>query len=220
MNIEADPGSAVLRTLTGVADHRRAGQPALPRAEWPDEALMAALQEHDDAAFSVLYQRYADLVYSTSLRVLSDPQLAEDATQDIFTRLWKQPGSFVPERGRFIGWLMSMTRNRCVDELRARGRRLRREVGSTPEQDDAVAAIPANENDEPGHRAQLGEEQRAVRAALATIPAEQRRTLELAYFGGLTQAEIANRLGEPLGTVKTRIRLGMQKLRLALEDRV
>ncbi len=181
---------------------------------------MVAIAARDDVAFSVLYDRYIDLVYSTALRVLADAQLAEDMAQDVFVRLWRRPETFVSERGRFLSWLMSVTRNRSVDELRARGRRRKREgIGGT-ESDDAMAAVPADECDGPAHRAQLHEEQLLVRAALKRLPREQQAALELAYFGGLTQQEIAAELHEPLGTIKTRIRLGMQKLRGALADQV
>lgn len=190
------------------------------RAEWSDEALMLAVVNRDELAFAELYDRYVDLVYSTSLRVLGDAQLAEDATQDIFVRLWRRPQAFMAERGRFVSWLMSVVRNRAVDELRARGRRQKREgVAGSEVQEAALALLPAD-GDDPVQTAQLREDQRTVRAALAGLPPEQRLALEMAYFGGYTQQEIALHLGEPLGTIKTRIRLGMQKLRRALQDRV
>ncbi len=212
---------------TGVRSVTRAEQlpvaaadAARERYDWPDERLMHAIALRDESAFAVLYDRYVDLVYSASLRVLGDPGLAEDATQDIFVRLWRRPETFVPERGRFLSWLMSVVRNRAVDELRARGRRRRREgVSATESEEDAMAALPS-EDDDPAATAQLHEEQVLVRGALCQLPAEQRRALELAYFRGLTQQEIALLLHEPLGTVKTRIRLGMQKLRRALYGQV
>ncbi len=182
---------------------------------------MLAVSGGDQCAFAVLYDRYADLVYSASLRVLGDTQLAEDTTQDVFVRLWRRPEAFIADRGRFMSWLMSVTRNRAVDELRSRGRRRKREVaagGATD--DDRPLQVPANSDDDPLGAAQLHEQQTLVRKALADLPAEQKVALELAYFGGLTQQEISALLHEPLGTVKTRIRLGMQKLRRSLEDKV
>jgi RNA polymerase sigma-70 factor (ECF subfamily) len=188
------------------------------RAAWPDELLMQAIVTRDEAAFAALYDRYADLVYSAALRILGDPGLAQDATQDIFVRLWRRPEGFVPGRGRFLSWFMSVARNRAVDELRARGRRQRREGVPGPAEDALLMATP-DTVDDPATTAALHDDQAAVRVALAGLPREQRTALQLAYFGGLTQQEIAERLGEPLGTVKTRIRLGMQKLRRALDGR-
>jgi RNA polymerase sigma-70 factor (ECF subfamily) len=181
---------------------------------------MVAVTARDELAFSVIYDRYVDLVYSTSLRVLADAQLAEDAAQDVFVRLWRRPESFVAERGRFLSWLMSVTRNRSVDELRARGRRNKREAACSDDAEELLASVAGRESDDPARRAQLREEQLLVRRALVHLPYDQKRALELAYFGGLTQQEIAATLHEPLGTIKTRIRLGMQKLRRALEDQV
>lgn len=215
----SDPG--LVRTLSQAAHSFRAsgGDLAL-RSGWTDEALMAAIAARDDAAFVVLYERYAALVYSTSLRILADPQLAEDAAQDVFVRLWRRPEAFQPERGRFLSWLLSVVRNRAVDELRVRGRRRQREVVSTglPDGDDHRPS--SSGRDDPEISAQLVEEQTLVREALLTLPGEQRQALELAYFGGLTQQEIAIGLKQPLGTIKTRMRLGMQKLRRALEHRI
>jgi RNA polymerase sigma-70 factor (ECF subfamily) len=181
---------------------------------------MVAVTARDASAFTVIYDRYSELVYSASLRVLADPQLAEDAAQDVFVRIWRRPEAFIAERGRFSSWLMSVTRNRAVDELRARGRRHNHQSSPHLETDDLLAMLPASESEDPARSAQLHEDQLAVRRALATLPCEQRVALECAYFGGLTQQEIADELHEPLGTVKTRIRLGMQKLRRALEREV
>jgi RNA polymerase sigma-70 factor (ECF subfamily) len=189
------------------------------RTDWPDEALMLAIASRDEHAFAVLYDRYIDLVYSASFRVLADAGLAEDTSQDVFVRLWRRPETFIAERGRFLSWLMSVTRNRAVDELRARGRRRKREGGSLGEPDEAAEPLFATDPADPQGTAELHEDQLAVRQALKALPGEQKMALELAYFGGLTQQEIAARLHEPLGTVKTRIRLGMQKLRRSLEDR-
>lgn len=174
---------------------------------------MQRLFHRDRDAFEEIYDRYGDLVYSTALRVLRDPHLAEDISQETFVRLWRKPDSYVAERGRFLTWLISVTRNRAVDEVRSRGRRQRHETASPEEQE---RELPADTADDPVLNAQLAEQRRIVRAALAELPPEQRQVIELAFFGGLTQQEIADRLSQPLGTVKTRIRLGMQKLRTAL----
>ncbi len=174
---------------------------------------MHRLTYRDLQAFRALYNRYGNLVYSTVLRVVRDGQIAEDMVQEIFLRVWRKPDSYVPQRGRFVTWLTSVTRNRAVDEVRARGRRQRHETYSPEEQE---RELPAPERNDPALTAELSDQRRLILLALSGIPAEQRQIIELAYFGGLTQQEIADRLSQPLGTVKTRIRLGMQKLRAAL----
>jgi RNA polymerase sigma-70 factor (ECF subfamily) len=178
-----------------------------------DEELMARLSFRDLGAFRVLYKRYSSLVYSASLRVLRDPTLAEDIVQEIFLRIWRRPESYVSERGKFATWLTSVTRNRAVDEIRSRNRRYRHETASPEEQQWDV---PGDERDDPALTAELSDQRRLILAAMSGLPPEQKKVIELAYFGGLTQQEIAERLQQPLGTVKTRIRLGMQKLRAAL----
>jgi RNA polymerase sigma-70 factor (ECF subfamily) len=178
-----------------------------------DEELMQRLVYRDLQAFRALYARFGNLVYSVALRVVRDPQIAEDMVQEIFLRLWRKPESYAATRGKFGTWLTSVTRNRAVDELRSRGRRYRHETAS-PEEQERDFAGP--EGDDPALRAELSDQRRLIRIALQGLPQEQRETIELAYFGGLTQQEIAERTNQPLGTVKTRIRLGMQKLRVAL----
>lgn len=218
---QGHPDLSGIRSISGTSEITRPIiETSVSRSEWSDDALMVAVTARDELAFSVIYDRYIDLVYSTSLRVLADAQLAEDAAQDVFVRIWRRPESFVAERGRFLSWLMSVTRNRSVDELRARGRRNRREAPSADDSGELLASVPGHESDDPARHAQLHEEQALVRRALVNLPTDQKRALELAYFGGLTQQEIAATLHEPLGTIKTRIRLGMQKLRRALEDQV
>jgi len=173
---------------------------------------MARLAYRDIEAFETLYERYGTLVYSTGLRVMGDTQLAEDIAQETFLRLWRAPERYVPERGRFGTWLLSATRNRAIDQVRTRGRRQNREVTTEGPQKEPAATKMAD----PAFIAQLSDVRRTVRTALQTLPAEQRQVIELAYYGGYTQKEIASLLDQPLGTIKTRIRLGMQKLRAAL----
>jgi len=163
-------------------------------------------------AFEALYERYGNLVYSVTLKVLGDVVAAEDAVQDIFLRLWRRPDRFDSSRGRFLSWLLTVARNRAIDERRSRGRRQRHEADSALIDD----AMPGDDHDDPAAAAVLADQRAAVRHALADLPTEQRLAVQMAYFGGLTQQEIADALKQPLGTIKTRIRLGMQKLRLAL----
>lgn len=220
MAVHGNPESSGIRNVGRTVEFARPGDAEIvSRIDWPDDALMVAVVARDEHAFAVLYDRYIDLVYSASLRVLADAGLAEDSAQDVFVRLWRRPETFVAERGRFLSWLMSVTRNRAVDELRARGRRWRREGGPLGEPDEAAEPLFSTDPVDPQLSAELHEDQFAVRRALTELPGDQRIALELAYFGGLTQQEIAMQLHEPLGTVKTRIRLGMQKLRRSLHNR-
>lgn len=183
-----------------------------------DDELMDRLPGRDLGAFQALYERYSDLVYSVSLRVVADPYVAEDVTQDVFLRVWRRPEQFDVTRGKFVTWLLSVTRNRSIDVRRSQGRRLRHEALPTSSEEEDV--LPSNDDrDDPALATVLSDERLAVRKALEVLPAEQKLAIQLAYFGGLTQQEIANKLGQPLGTVKTRIRLGMQKMRGALEER-
>ncbi len=178
-----------------------------------DEELMQRLTVRDLAAFRTLYARYSKLVYSATYRVLRDAHLAEDMVQEVFLRIWRKPDSYSPMRGRLTTWLTSVSRNRAVDEVRSRNRRYRHETAS-PEEAERELAAP--ETEDPGLTAELADQRRIIVAALFKLPEDQRKTIELAYFGGFTQQEIAQMLEQPLGTVKTRIRLGMQKLRVAL----
>ena len=180
-----------------------------------DDRLMAALGDGTIEALERLYGRYSILVYSVALRILRDRVLAEDVTQEVFLRLWRRPQSYDPARGRFVSWLMSITRNRALDEQRRVSRRLRLEQTG----EEATDAVPTVDRfDDPELAAAIGDERAAVRAAMETLPPPQRRVIELAYFSGLTQTEIAALTSTPLGTVKTRVRLAMSKLRVALHE--
>ena len=177
---------------------------------------MRRVAQRDAEAFARLYDRHADLIYSVALRVLADPALAEDTAQEVFLRLWRTPEAYDPARGRFLSWLVSVARNRAVDEVRMRGRRRLREVGDNASIDDP----PDRRAEDPQLAVQVQADRLAVRRALAQLPPDQRTALELAYFSGLTQQEIAERLRQPLGTVKTRTRLAMRKLRAMLGEEV
>lgn len=190
-----------------------AGTSTRPDGEPSDADLMAQLADGEIDALEVLYERYSTLVFSLGLRILRDPQLAEDVVQEVFIRLWRRPASYDPARGRFVSWLMSVSRNRALDEQRRVSRRLRAEETD----DDPAHELPTNDRfDDPQASVLLEELRRRVREAMTRLPPAQRQVIELAYFRGLTQVEIAQRTGEPLGTIKTRVRLGMNKLRVAL----
>jgi len=181
-----------------------------------DEVLVGRLRGRDLEAFETLYDRYADLVFSVALRVVSDRHVAEDVMQDVYLQLWRRPEQFDAARGTFRTWLLSVTRNRSIDERRAVTRRLRHAAPASRTGEEETIEDTDRRGD-PAAASVFADERAAVKAALATLPDEQRTAIELGYFGGLTQQEIAARLDQPLGTVKTRIRLGMQKLRVALE---
>jgi RNA polymerase sigma-70 factor (ECF subfamily) len=181
----------------------------------PDERLVEALEDRDERALETLYDRHGDYVYSVCLRMVGDVQLAEDLSQEVFLRLWRRPDLFDVSRGRFLTWLLSVARNRAIDERRSRGRRFRFE---TPPSVNAEEMLELAPTDEDRDVAVVSEERIVVRKALAALPPEQRLAIQLAYFGGYTQQEIAAGLHQPLGTVKTRIRLGLQKLRTLLME--
>ena len=179
---------------------------------------MDAIGAQDVRAFEALYDRYVRLVYSTAYGVLEDTQSAEDVVQEVFARIWKAPQRYVAARGKFFSWLLSVTRNLAIDEYRARRRRTRNERQIV---DHAASAFIADESSLGAfHVAEMRDQRALVREALGTLPPEQRTAIALAYYKGMTQSEIAAALDTPLGTVKTRIRLGMRKLRTQLDERV
>ncbi len=178
--------------------------------ELSDDELVRRMGEGDVAALEVLYDRYARVVYSFAVRIVGDGLVAEEVLQEAFTRAWQQAGRFELARGSFASWLLSITHNLAIDEIRRRQRR--------PQRADAVdiADVLRGEIDEAANveeAAEAAELREQIRTAMATLPEPQRRVIELAYFEGLTQREIAALLDEPLGTIKTRMRLGMQKLK-------
>jgi RNA polymerase sigma-70 factor (ECF subfamily) len=168
----------------------------------------------DESALGELYDRYGSLVFSLALRMVGTTEAAEDVVQDAFYRVWRQAATYDASRGRFSTWLLNIARNLGIDELRRRAVRPHLVVG--PEIEEQMGVVAAPSDTDPAEQAWLTERRAAVANALAQLPAPQREALELAYFTGLSQSEIAVRLGEPLGTIKTRIRLGMMKLHESL----
>jgi RNA polymerase sigma-70 factor (ECF subfamily) len=164
----------------------------------------------DEAALSTLYDRYSPMLFGMLTRILNDRQAAEEVLQDIFLQVWRNGAQFDASRGSMPAWLMVMGRNRAISRLR--GRR-DREVLEENEGDFAGTFVSTQNIEEEASRAQMA---RNVSAALAQLPKEQRQAVELAYFEGMTQSEIAVRTGTPLGTVKTRVRTAMQSLRQIL----
>lgn len=170
-----------------------------------DAALIARLRSGDQTAMSDLYDRYAAVVYGVALRVLGDTMAAEDVLQEVFLQLWRQPQRFDTSRGRLAPWLAVIARNRAIDLLRKR----------PSENDITELPISTGLNLEDVTAQRLAIEK--VRGVLSSLPAEQRRTLEMAFFEGMTHTEIAGKTGEPLGTVKTRIRSALLAVRKALQ---
>jgi RNA polymerase sigma-70 factor (ECF subfamily) len=173
-----------------------------------DSILLQRAAAGDSNALVALHKRYANLVYSMAWRVLQDAGLAEEVTQDVFMKLWRHKQRYDPARGRFSTWLLSVTRNAAIDRLRREGRRW-----PAPE-------LEPSGPDEPGSLENLlatdhesWERGQHLRLLLEHLPADQRQAVELAYFGGLTHSELAAYLGLPLGTVKGRLRLGLERLR-------
>jgi len=174
----------------------------MPRADaGEDMRLVARIRAGDQQAMSELYDRYSRVVYAVALRVLQDTAAAEDVLQDIFLQLWRNPDAFDASRGSLAAWLSVIARHRSIDRLRKR----RPEVDI---EECVVAGGPDLRNET--ERALVIEK---IRGALSQMDPNQRYALELAYFQGLTHSEIAEKTGEPLGTIKTRIRSALQQLR-------
>jgi RNA polymerase sigma factor (sigma-70 family) len=189
-----------------MSDHALALVPFAERRrvrEWSDEELMEAIGAGDEAALGALYDRFGRLAYRVALRILRDQALAEDAVQEAFLAIWRSADSYRRERSTPSTWLLTLVHRRAVDLVRREDRRRAEPLDETPEAagDDVpeVAAVRADRV--------------AVQAALHALPADQRQALELAYYGGYTQSELAERLGVPLGTVKSRMFAGLNRLR-------
>ena len=179
-----------------------------------DEQLVVRVANGDASALEALYDRYVRQCFGLALRLLGETALAEEVVQEVFLKVWTQPGSYSAQKGKFVSWLLSLVHHRCIDELR---RRSRTEVTIEDTGSGGVLDTQADPDPDPGEQVWIGEQRRAVREALDKISPSQRQVIELAYFRGLTQSEIAAKLNQPLGTVKTRVRMGLQSLRALLE---
>jgi RNA polymerase sigma-70 factor (ECF subfamily) len=184
--------------------------------KFDDQTLMRLISQKNEHALGELYDRYGRLVYSIALNALGDSALAEEVTQDVFFRVWKSATSYRSEHGKVVTWMAGITRNRAIDEIRRLKIRPEarlaswapEEVGILDESTDLEAEIV------------LKQQQNRVRQAISKLPIEQRHVIAYAYFQGYSHSEIAEIISEPLGTVKTRIRLGMKKLREYLEKEI
>jgi RNA polymerase sigma-70 factor, ECF subfamily len=168
-----------------------------------DATLVSAIRAGDEQAMAQLYDRCAPVVYSVALRILRDTAAAEDILQDVFMQLWRNPDAFDASRGSLPGWLAVIARNRAIDSLRKR----RAETDIS----EVVVSIEPDLVSE----AEWSRALEKIRSALGRMPSPQRSALEMAFFEGLTHSEIAAQTGEPLGTIKTRIRAGLVSLRKA-----
>jgi len=169
-----------------------------------DMGLLGRIESGDQAAMSALFDRYGTLVYSVALRVLKEASEAEDVMQEIFVQVWKNPGAYVSGKGSLAGWLAVVSRNRSIDAIRKR----------RPAEPLELFALPAATN--LARNAERDFLLGKIRGVMGSLPEEQRKPLELAFFEGLSHSEIAAKTGDPLGTVKTRIRIALATIRKAL----
>lgn len=188
------------------------GSVEVPEAR--DRDLIERLLNGDEDAFRGLFQRYAPSAKALAQRILRQSHLAEEIVQEAFTAVWKNPGAYDGERGSVRSWLMGMVHHRAVDLVRREEAHRRRAEAAIPQ----ALEEEADHADEVVHQLAAPDERRVVRAALADLPDEQRRMLEMMYFDGLSQSQIAEETDTPLGTVKSRTLLGMRRMRSALAE--
>jgi RNA polymerase sigma-70 factor (ECF subfamily) len=182
---------------------------AMRESAWKEYVGRAAVG--DQSGLAALYDESSSLVYSVALRMLGHREDAEEVTLDVYTQVWRTAANYDPSRGTVAAWLVTQARSRAIDRMRARGGRMEREQPMVKFFDLEVDAPSPEQESEAGQR------RRRLLAALATLAQEQREVIQLAFFSDLTHGELASQLGQPLGTVKSRIRLGMIKLREQLE---
>jgi len=180
-----------------------------------DADLIAQAARGDERAIGQLYDRYGAVLYAVAYRIVGEQADAEEVVLEALAQAWRDAPRFEPGRGSVAGWLTMIARSRALDLVRARSRRERITATAAADRPDAPPAM-SDFRPDPARALDHDERRRQVRHALATLSPPQRQAIELAYFEGLSQTEIAERLQEPLGTVKTRVRLGMQKLRECL----
>jgi RNA polymerase sigma factor (sigma-70 family) len=194
--------------VVGSAAVGRVAHGERPLEQATDQELLALVARSDDLALAELYDRYGGVAYGLALRILRDDTLAQDAVQDAFLAVWRSAAGFLPERAKASTWILTLVHRRAVDLVRREQRR--RTEPLEPEQHPATDA-----SDE---EAAVRFYRRAVQDALVQLPADQRQAIELAYYGGLSQSEVAERLGQPLGTIKSRTFAGLTRLRELLRE--
>lgn len=179
---------------------------ASSHSQQDDAALLSLVRRGDEQAMASLFDRYSKVVYSVALRVLRDPSSAEDILQEVFIQIWRNPDSFTATRGSLGGWLAVVSRNRSIDALRRK------------KPVDPIEDIVLTGPYDVANEAERNTMMEKARSVIYRLPPEQRKTLEMAFFDGLTHSEIAEMTGDPLGTVKTRIRSALTTLRKAFQE--
>ncbi len=178
-----------------------------------DQEMIARIGRRDQRAFSALYDRLSGPLYSLAVKMLGDPAEAQDALQDVFLQIWSRAETYDSEKSSVFSWAVLLTRSRAIDRLRARDRRLRVVVASDADEGRVAEVTDASIVESAADTAEKSDDAARVRYVLNNLPSEQRQAVDLAFFGHLTHQEIAAQLGQPLGTVKARIRRGLLKLR-------
>ncbi len=187
--------------------------PAPDPAPAIDAAVLRLVAKGDVPAFERLYDAFAGVLYSVAIRMLERPEDAEELLQEVFTKIWNEAHHYDPKRGAPLAWAITITRHKAIDRIRSLSRRLK--LNDEAGQEEFVA--PAVEQS-PGKQTELRESASAVRDSLSVLPSDVRETIELAYFGGLSHSQIAQKLALPVTTVKSRIRRAMEQLRLTLKN--
>jgi RNA polymerase sigma-70 factor (ECF subfamily) len=179
------------------------------RFQESDRTLIQQIGIGDQKAFGILYDRYKTLVFSLAIKITDSHETAEDIALDVFTQIWKNAKKYRPEKGSVKGWIASFARYRSIDTLRRH--KVRSDINRPQWSDIQLETLPANDNT--GEALELAETRKKVSNVIAKLPENQQEVLAMAYYKGYTHRQIAEALNEPLGTIKTRIRLGLQKLR-------
>lgn len=209
---------AVERTQSYPLHTTSLGTSVLPgkTAELDDNALIEAISMGDSQALEVLYDRYGAVIYRMAFRIVKNSELAEDVVQEVFWRVWRRSSSFEKDRGRVAQWLFGVAHNLCIDELR---RMRSRPVSVYEDVEHPLIQQLADDKIDIAETAWNSERRRVITDALSELPDSQRQAVEMAYFGGMSHQEIATKLDRPLGTIKTRVRLGLHKLKSLLSTR-
>jgi len=200
----------------GVEQNRTAVSAHSQPSETSDDMILARVARGDLEAFAQFYDRHSSLLYSLAVKILRDPDEADEVLQEAMVLIWERASSYEAALGKALSWAVTITRNKAVDRLRSAQRKARLLAEAAPEmeaqflRDDAPA----------GSRAAMGENVTIIRQVLTNLPREQRQAIEMAFLGGMTHTEIAAQLGQPLGTIKARIRRGMMALKDTLEDKL